>query len=54
MKINIKYQHNMEAKVYNVDKVTFECPVEVLSNILDKKWVGIKNANITVRYVNRK
>lgn len=28
--------------MYKVDKVTFECPVESLFNILDKKWVGIK------------
>lgn len=26
--------------MYNVDEVIFECPVEALSNILGKKWVG--------------
>lgn len=42
MKINIKYQHNMGVKMHKVDEVTFECIVEALFNILDKKWVGIK------------
>lgn len=26
--------------MYNVDEVIYECPVEALSNILGKKWVG--------------
>lgn len=26
--------------MYNVDNITYDCPVEALSNILGKKWVA--------------
>ncbi|MEG2246806.1 MAG: helix-turn-helix domain-containing protein [Romboutsia sp.] len=26
--------------MYNVDDMTYDCPVEALSNVLGKKWVG--------------
>ena len=26
--------------MYNVNDMTYDCPVEALSNILGKKWVG--------------
>ncbi|CEP95777.1 HxlR family transcriptional regulator [[Clostridium] sordellii] len=29
--------------MYNIDEITYDCPVEALSNILGKRWViGIK------------
>ncbi|WP_330374012.1 winged helix-turn-helix transcriptional regulator [Paraclostridium sordellii] len=27
--------------MYNIDEITYDCPVEAVSNILGKKWVAI-------------
>ncbi|CEN78613.1 HxlR family transcriptional regulator [[Clostridium] sordellii] len=27
--------------MYNIDEITYDCPVEALSNILGKRWVAI-------------